>query len=93
MTRTVSYQDALLEAMTNGLATYSDAFIMGQGVDDHKGLFGSTTDLVEKFGADRVFDTPLCEEGMTGIAAGAAMNGMYPITTHIRADFMLLATN
>ncbi|SCA57840.1 Acetoin dehydrogenase E1 component beta-subunit [Candidatus Terasakiella magnetica] len=91
--RTVSYQDALLEAMNQGLDENPNAFIMGQGADDHKGLFGSTTGMVDKFGPERVFDTPLAEEGITGIAVGAAMNGMYPITTHIRSDFMLLATN
>ena len=66
---------------------------LGQGVDDHKGIFGSTIGLADDFGADRVFDTPLAEEGMTGIAIGAALNGLYPIQTHIRADFALLAMN
>lgn len=91
--KTISYQDALLETMTQALDTNPSTLIMGQGVDDHKGLFGSTTDLAEKYGHDRVMDTPLAEEGIMGIAVGAAMNGMYPILTHIRADFMLLATN
>ncbi|MDV7339019.1 transketolase C-terminal domain-containing protein [Terasakiella sp. A23] len=91
--KTISYQDALLETMTHGLETNPDFVIMGQGVDDHKGLFGSTTDLAKKYGHDRVMDTPLAEEGVMGVAVGAAMNGMYPVLTHIRSDFMLLATN
>jgi pyruvate dehydrogenase E1 component beta subunit len=67
--------------------------ILGQGVDDHKGIFGSTLGLAQEFGVERVMDTPLAEEGMTGVAIGAALNGLYPIQTHIRADFSLLAMN
>ena len=68
-------------------------FIMGQGVDDFKGMYGTTRGLAETFGPDRVFDTPLSEEGITGVAIGAALGGMRPILTHIRMDFMLLAAN
>jgi pyruvate dehydrogenase E1 component beta subunit len=91
--RVLSYAGALLETMDAGLANHPNAFIMGQGVDDFKGIFGSTTGLAEKFGAARVFDVPLMEEGMTGVAIGAALAGDYPITTHIRADFSFLAMN
>ena len=92
-TRVLSYAGALLETMDAALADHPNAFIMGQGVDDFKGIFGSTTGLAEKYGASRVFDTPLMEEGMTGIAIGASLVGDYPITTHIRADFTVLAMN
>jgi Pyruvate/2-oxoglutarate dehydrogenase complex, dehydrogenase (E1) component, eukaryotic type, beta subunit len=87
------YGDALRHAMRDAMLCRPDTIILGQGVDDHKGTFGTTLGLAEEFGADRVFDTPLAEEGMTGIAIGAALNGLYPIMTHIRADFALLATN
>lgn len=89
----MSYGDALRHAMEDALACRPDTIILGQGVDDHKGTFGTTLGLAEAYGADRVFDVPLAEEGMTGIAIGAALNGLYPIMTHIRADFALLATN
>src|SRR5476649_1681948 len=92
-TRVLSYAGALLETMDGGLAAHPNAFIMGQGVDDFKGIFGSTTDLAAKYGAQRVFDVPLMEEGMTGVAIGAALVGDYPITTHIRADFSFVAMN
>src|SRR5207244_1926828 len=81
------------ETMDAALADHSNVFIMGQGVDDFKGIFGSTTGLAEKYGPKRVFDVPLMEEGMTGVAIGAALVGDYPITTHIRADFSFLAMN
>lgn len=89
---TVSYRDALLRTMRQALAAHPDAFILGQGVDDFKGTFGTTIGLAGEF-PGRVMDSPLAEEAATGIAVGATLNGLYPITTHIRADFVLLATN
>jgi pyruvate dehydrogenase E1 component beta subunit len=89
----LKYGDALFETMDGALEKSDSTFIMGQGADDHKGIFGTTVGLAEKYGADRVMDTPLSEEAITGISVGASLNGMYPIMTHIRADFMLLATN
>ena len=90
---TVSYRDALYHTMHNALEQDQRVIIIGQGVDDHKGIFGSTLGLVRKYGKNRVIDTPLAEEGMTGVAIGAALNGLYPIQTHIRMDFALVAMN
>ena len=92
-TRVVSYAQALLETMDSAMADHPNVFLMGQGVDDFKGIFGSTTGLAAKYGSGRVFDVPLMEEGMTGIALGAALVGDYPVMTHIRADFAFLAMN
>jgi len=89
----LSYREALYQVMHDTLAHDPRAVIMGQGVDDHKGTFGSTLGLAEKFGADRCFDMPLAEECMTGTGIGMALNGLYPIQTHIRADFVLVAMN
>ena len=89
----MSYRDAILQTMRQALNDHPQTIILGQGVDDHKGIFGSTRGLVQEFGPERVMDMPLAEEGMTGIAIGAALNGLYPITTHIRADFSLVAMN
>lgn len=91
--KTVTYRDALFQTMRDALRSHATVIIFGQGVDDHKGTFGTTLGLAEEFGSERVFDTPLAEEGMAGIAIGAALNGLYPIQTHIRADFSLLAMN
>ena len=89
----ITYREALFQSMRNALVENPDVIIFGQGVDDFKGIFGSTIGLAQEFGSHRVFDTPLAEEGMTGIAIGVALNGLYPIQTHIRADFVLLAMN
>jgi pyruvate dehydrogenase E1 component beta subunit len=89
----MTYRQALAIAMREALETHPHVIIMGQGVDDHKGIFGTTLGLQREFGAERVFDVPLAEEATAGIGIGAALNGLYPIQTHIRADFALLAMN
>ena len=93
MGQAITYREALFQTMHDALSVNPNVIILGQGVDDHKGIFGTTLGLVQEFGADRVVDTPLSEDGMTGVAIGAALNGLYPIQTHIRMDFALLAAN
>lgn len=68
-------------------------FLFGLDVDDHKAILGSTAGILDKFGPERIFGTPLSEDAMTGVAVGAAMAGFRPIHVHIRMDFMLLAVN
>ena len=63
----------------------------GLGTDDPKGVFGTTLNLHEHFGNDRVFDMPTSENAMTGVAIGAALNGIRSVVTHQRLDFFLLA--
>lgn len=91
--RKISYCEALNEAMTQEMERDPSVFVYGIGVPDHKRIFGSTDGLVEKFGAERCFDTPLAEDAMTGFGLGAALNGMRPIHVHARIDFMLLCMN
>lgn len=89
--RILTYRDALHEALDQSLARDPRVFIMGEGVDDVAGVFGTTKGLKEKYGADRVFDTPIAENSLTGIAAGAAMAGLRPVLIHARMDFLLLS--
>ena len=91
--KTITYREALFQTMHYALSQDLNVIIMGQGVDDHKGLFGTTLGLSREFGNDRVFDTPLAEEVITGIAIGTALNGLYPILTHMRTDFILVSMN
>jgi acetoin:2,6-dichlorophenolindophenol oxidoreductase subunit beta len=91
--KTISYRESLFQVMDNALANNPRVFIMGQGVADHKALFGTTLNLSGKYGTDRVFETPLAEEAMAGIALGAALNGLYPVNTHMRVDFALCCMN
>lgn len=91
--RKISYCEALTEAMSQEMERDSNVFVYGIGVPDHKRIFGSTNSLVEKFGIERCFDTPLSEDALTGFGLGAAVNGLRPINVHIRVDFLLLAMN
>jgi acetoin:2,6-dichlorophenolindophenol oxidoreductase subunit beta len=91
--RNLRYVDAINEALAQALAADPRVFVFGLDVDDHKGIQGSTKGLPERFGAERVFGTPLSEEAMTGIAVGAAIAGLRPVHVHIRMDFLMLCMN
>ena len=64
---------------------------IGLGINDPKGIFGTTLGLAEEFGERRVFDMPTSENAMTGIGVGAALSGSRVLMTHQRVDFFLLA--
>lgn len=91
MTRTITYCEALREGLEQAMERDKRVFVMGIGVDGPGAIFGSTTGLVQKFGQGRVFDIPLAENGITGVAVGAALAGMRPVMVHQRMDFMLYA--
>ncbi len=91
--RKISYCEAINEALYQEMERDPRVFVYGIGVPDHKRIFGSTKGLVEKFGLQRCFDTPLSEDAMTGFGLGAALNGLRPVHVHARIDFMLLALN
>jgi acetoin:2,6-dichlorophenolindophenol oxidoreductase subunit beta len=91
--RLLTYVDALREAVAQEMARDPSVLLFGLDVDDQKAIQGSTLGLVDDFGPDRVFGTPLSEDAMTGIAIGAAMAGMRPIHVHIRMDFLMLCMN
>ena len=91
MDRKINFAKAINEATELSMKKFSNVFIFGLGVPDPKGIFGTTTGLQKKFGKNRVFDMPLAENGMTGVAIGAALNGYRPIITHQRIEFALLS--
>lgn len=92
-TTTLNYVKAIRSAFVQALSQDEKVFLMGLDIDDHLGIQGSTVGLVDEFGEDRVFTTPLSEDAMTGVAIGAAMAGMKPVHIHIRMDFLLLCMN
>jgi pyruvate/2-oxoglutarate/acetoin dehydrogenase E1 component len=93
MVRELSFIDAIREGTDQQMAADPSVILFGLGVDDPKAILGTTRGLAEKYGPARVFDTPLSEDAMTGVAIGAAMAGLRPIHVHIRMDFLLLAMN
>lgn len=89
--RELSYAEALREAHEICLSEFSNSYLMGLGVPDPKGIFGTTLDLHKEYGKERVFDIPLSENAMTGVAIGSAITGLRPILTHQRVDFALVS--
>src|SRR5258708_4386967 len=75
------------------MARDPSVIVFGLDVDDPKAIQGTTRGLLDKYGADRVFGTPLSEDAMTGASIGMALAGLRPIHVHIRMDFLLLAMN
>ncbi len=88
--RVLSYRQALREALFQAMKRDRRVIVMGEGVDDPGGIFGSTIDLHKEFG-ERVFDTPIAENALTGIATGAALADMRPVLVHMRMDFTPLS--
>lgn len=89
--RMLSYTEAVREAIVQMMEINESVYAMGQGINDPVGYWGITTGLHTKFGVQRVFDVPLAENGMMGMAIGSAIGGMRPISFHNRPDFLLLS--
>ena len=89
--RKLSYSLAINEALHQMMSTDSGVFLIGQGVKSPWYVGNTAQGLLERFGPERVIDTPISENAMTGTAVGAALAGMRPVAVHPRMDFMLYA--
>ena len=89
--RTLSYAEAIREAMTLAMEADPRVILMGEDIGVYGGAFQVTLDLVDKFGTDRVMDTPISELGGAGVAVGAALTGLRPIFEFQFSDFAALA--
>ncbi len=90
-TRELTFAEAIRDGLSVAMELDPSVICYALGIDDPKGTFGTTLGLQERFGKHRVFDTPTSENAMTGVAVGAALNGIRPVMTHQRLDFFLLA--
>jgi len=89
--KTKKFSEAIREGTLMAMRKYKNSYLMGLGVPDPKGIFGTTLNLHKEFGSKRVLDTPTSENGMTGVAIGSAIVGMRPIIVYQRVEFALLA--
>jgi 2-oxoisovalerate dehydrogenase E1 component len=87
--REISYLQATLEALTAEMAENPTIFVLGEGVGKRGGNFRTTAGLFDRFGAERLCDTPISERGFVGLAGGAAMTGTRPVVDFMFADFIL----
>jgi pyruvate dehydrogenase E1 component beta subunit len=88
---TISYRDALNQAMREEMARDDRVFLMGEEVGQYNGAYKVSQGLLKDFGPWRVVDTPIAELGFAGIGVGAAMNGLRPIVEVMTWNFALLA--
>lgn len=87
----ITYRDACRMAIRDALMRDPRVFLMGEDVGRYGGCYAVSKGLLQEFGPDRIWDTPLSESAFTGVGIGAAMNGMRPIVEIMTVNFSLLA--
>lgn len=91
MARKLPMYMAIAEAIAQEMERDSSVFVMGEDIGAYGGIFGATTGLLDKFGPDRVKDTPISESAFIGGALGAASKGMRPVVELMFVDFFGVA--
>jgi pyruvate dehydrogenase E1 component beta subunit len=89
--REVAFREALREAMVEEMRRDENVFLIGEEVAEYNGAYKVSQGMLEEFGEKRVIDTPIAELGFTGIAVGAAQNGLRPIVEYMTWNFANLA--
>jgi pyruvate dehydrogenase E1 component beta subunit len=87
----ISFREALNQAMTEEMERDDNVFLMGEEVAEYDGAYKVSQGMLQQFGARRVIDTPISEEGFAGIGIGAAMTGLRPIIEFMTFSFSLVA--
>ena len=88
-TKVMSVRDAIIEAMSEEMRRDENVFLMGEDVGVYGGDFGTSVGMLEEFGSERVRDTPISENAISGCAVGAALTGMRPIVDVTFMDFIV----
>jgi pyruvate dehydrogenase E1 component beta subunit len=88
---TLTYRDALNQALREEMQRDPDVFLMGEEVGVYQGAYKVSRGLLEEFGPMRIVDTPIAELGFAGIGVGAAMTGLRPVIEFMTWNFALLA--
>ena len=87
----VTYRDALNQALREELRRDPAVFLMGEEVGVYQGAYKVSKGLLQEFGPQRIVDTPITEEGFSGVGVGAAMAGLRPIIEMMTWNFSLVA--
>ncbi|MDD2706088.1 MAG: pyruvate dehydrogenase complex E1 component subunit beta, partial [Acidocella sp.] len=90
-TKPTTVREALREAMSLEMRADADVFLMGEEVAQYQGAYKISQGMLDEFGPKRVIDTPITEHGFTGMAVGAAMNGLKPIVEFMTFNFAMQA--
>jgi pyruvate dehydrogenase E1 component beta subunit len=89
--REIQFREALNEAMCEEMRKDENIILLGEEVAEYNGAYKVSKGMLDEFGAKRVIDTPIAENGFTGIAIGASMNGLRPIVEFMTWNFSLVA--
>jgi pyruvate dehydrogenase E1 component beta subunit len=89
--RQIAFREALREAMNEEMRRDDRVFLMGEEVAEYNGAYKVSQGMLDEFGPLRIIDTPISELGFTGIAVGAAQNGLRPIVEYMTWNFAVLA--
>lgn len=89
--RELSYRDALNEALAEEMIRDSRVYLMGEEVGYYQGAYKVTRGLIERFGPERVIDTPIAESGFAGVGVGSAMTGLRPVIEFMTWNFSFVA--
>src|SRR5438270_1880362 len=87
--RELTFMKATHEALAEEMARNPSIFVLGEGIGKRGGNFNTTAGLYDRFGPERLCDTPICERGFVGLCTGAAMTGTRPVVDFMFADFLL----
>jgi len=87
------YSEALRAALDEAMAADPAVMLLGEDIGAYGGAFGVTRGLLDKYGPERVRETPISENGFVGVAVGAAMTGLRPVVEIMFMDFILLAAD
>jgi pyruvate dehydrogenase E1 component beta subunit len=87
----IAFRDALKDAMDEEMERDESVFLMGEEVGEYNGAYKVSKGLLDKYGPDRILDTPITELGFTGVGVGAAMAGLRPIIEWMTFNFGILA--
>jgi pyruvate dehydrogenase E1 component beta subunit len=90
-TKSMTVREALRDAMAAEMRADANVFLMGEEVAQYQGAYKISQGLLDEFGPKRVVDTPITEHGFTGMAVGAAMNGLRPIVEFMTFNFAMQA--
>ena len=90
-TRVLSLREAINEALAEEMERDPNIFIMGEEVAEYNGAYKVTKGLLDKFGPDRVVDSPISEAGFAGLGVGAAMAGLRPVIEMMTWNFAVQA--
>jgi len=84
----MTYRDAVTLALDEEMASDPSVVLLGEDVASDGGVFKTSAGLLDKYGPERVINTPICENGFTGVALGMALTGMRPVVEFMFADFL-----